>query len=120
MSKINILNKEYASTDERTVLFNASGSPDGIINDLSGSEIVIKHIVNEIRVDEKTGEQFNRCVVVTDTDKYYVVSSEAFITRLEDLFNTFGEPSENNLLGIKVRKQKSSSSDNSYLTFDLI
>lgn len=119
MSRIEILNKTYASTDEKVVVFNATGSPDGVINEMAGKEIMLKHVLNEVRKNDK-GEAFNRCVLVTDEDKYYVVNSEPFITRLEDLINAFGEPSEANLLGIRVKKQKSTTSENSYLTLDLI
>ena len=118
-TKVNILNTEMATTTDKVILFNASGSPTGIVNDMVGARIDVAHIVNSIRKNEHD-EEYNRCVLIDVDRNMLIVSSEPFIQRLEEAVNVFGLPTQENPLAIEVKKQKSSSSDNSYLSLDVI
>lgn len=125
VERIEILGKEFSTTEDKKKLFNANGSPNGIVNDLTGKVIEITDIVNSQREDEKTGEMFNRCVLFgkvegEETSGRYVVNSEPFITRLEELVNVFGKPSVNEPLEVRVIKQQSTQTDNFYLTLELV
>ena len=119
MSKVTILGTTFSTTEDKKVLFNAGGSPTGIVKDLVGKEIKIAHVVSEVRTDDKSGEEFTRCILIDELGHSFMVSSEPFITRLEDLLEAFGNPSQDEPLAIKVRNQKSASSEYSYLTLDL-
>lgn len=119
MSKVTILGNDFATTEDAKVLFNAQGSPTGVVKDMVGKTINVAHVVSTQRTDDKTGETYDRCILIDEKGNSYMVSSEPFITRLEDLLNAFGLPTAENPLAITVRNQKSASSEYSYLTLDL-